>query len=178
MLQLLTALANLPPKATIRNNGQTQLTSLTIEYSVNGGDVQTKDWTGNLNFLETAEIELDEIEFEVFESNNLEIVGISPNANTDDYEKNNTLTYTFEQAPTLNGGVNLFMIFDNSPEETTWELFNSAGNVIQSGGPYDTPGAMKIEPFGSFYNGLLRIGSLRCWWQTECAVQMVTDIML
>jgi hypothetical protein len=137
---------NLSPKATIRNNGQTQLTSLTIEYSVNGGDVQSKEWTGSLGFLETAVVELDEIQFEVLESNNLEIVGLTPNASTDDYEKNNTLVYTFEQAPTLSGGVNLFMIFDNSPEETTWELFNSTGTVIQSGGPYDTPGAMEIVP--------------------------------
>lgn len=133
------------PKATIRNNGQTELTSIILEYSVNGGDVQTKDWTGNLDFLETAEVELDKILFEVMETNTLEIVGISTNASTDDYVKNNTLTYTFEQAPTLNGDINLFMIFDNSPEETTWELLNSSGNVVHSGGPYDTPGAMKME---------------------------------
>lgn len=137
---------SLTPRATIRNNGQTELTSITLEYSVNGGDIQTKDWTGNLGFLETAEVELDEILFQVMETNSLEITGTSTNSSTDDYVKNNTLTYTFEQAPTLSGGVNLFMIFDNSPEETTWDLFNSAGNIIQSGGPYDTPGAMKIVP--------------------------------
>ena len=136
---------SLSPSITIRNNGQVALTSMTIEYSVNGGDVQTADWEGSLAFLETDEIDLDEIIFDVIESNNLEIVGISPNGGTDDYEPNNTFIYTFDQAPVLSGGVNLFMIFDDNPEETTWELINSSGEVVQEGGPYDTPGGMKIE---------------------------------
>jgi len=134
------------PTVTIRNNGQVDLTSMTIQYSVNGGDIQTAEWAGNLGFLGTAEIGLDEISFEVLELNNLEIVGINPNGATDDYENNNTLNYTFDQAPNLSGAVNLFMIFDDHPEETTWELINSSGDLIQEGGPYNTPGAMKIEP--------------------------------
>jgi len=136
----------LEPKVTIRNNGQTELTSITLEYSVNGGDVQTADWSGNLSFLETAEINLDEITFDVLENNELEIVGINPNGSTDDYEVNNTFVHSFTQAPNLSGAVNLFMIFDDNPDETTWELFNSAGEMIQSGGPYSTPGGMKIVP--------------------------------
>lgn len=132
------------PSITIRNNGQVALTSMTIEYSVNGGDIQTADWEGNLSFLETSQIDLDEISFDVLETNNLEIVGVNPNGTNDDFIKNNTLIYTFEQAPNLSGAVNLFMIFDDHPEETTWELVNSSGDVIQEGGPYNTPGGMKI----------------------------------
>ncbi|PLX11894.1 MAG: hypothetical protein C0598_07115 [Marinilabiliales bacterium] len=135
----------LNPIITIRNNGQVNLTSMTIEYSVNDGAVQSADWTGDLAFLETAEIQLDEIAFDVQELNSLEIVGVSPNGSTDDYITNNTFVYLFDEAPVLSGSVNLFMILDESPEETTWELTNSSGEVIQNGGPYDTPG-MKIEP--------------------------------
>jgi len=137
---------SLSPKITIRNNGQVDLTSMTIEYSVNDGPVQSTEWTGNLSFLETADIQLDEITFDVHELNNLEIVGVSPNGTTDDYMPNNTYVFQFDQAPVLSSGVNLFMLFDNSPEETTWELVNSSGEVIQEGGPYDTPGGMKIVP--------------------------------
>ncbi len=136
---------SLNPNITIRNNGQVDLTSLTIEYSVNDGPVQSTEWTGNLSFLETADIQLDEITFDVQELNNLEIVGVSPNGTGDDYMPNNTYVYQFDQAPVLSGSVNLFMLLDNSPEETSWELVNSSGEVIQEGGPYDTPG-MKIEP--------------------------------
>ena len=145
----------LEPKVTIRNNGQVELTSMTIEYSVNGGDVQTTDWAGNLSFLETAQIELDEITFDVVESNDLVIVGINPNGDIDDYEPNNTFTFTFEQAPNVSGAVSLFMIFDDYPEETTWELFDSSGELIQEGGPYTTPGGMKIES--------LDVSSLDCY---------------
>ncbi len=136
----------LEPSVTIRNNGQVELTSITIEYSVNGGDVQTADWAGSLSFLGTAKIALDEIVFDVLETNDLVIVGINPNSSTDDYETNNTFTFTFNQASNLSGAVNLFMIFDDNPEETTWELLNSSGEIIQEGGPYTTPGGMKIEP--------------------------------
>jgi hypothetical protein len=145
----------LEPKVTIRNNGQTELTSITLEYSVNGGEIQTADWSGNLSFLETAEISLDEITFDVLENNELEIVGINPNGSTDDYEVNNTFVHEFTRAPNLSGAVNLFMMFDDNPEETTWELFNSAGEVIQSGGPYSTPGGMKIET--------LEVSTLDCY---------------
>jgi thiol-disulfide isomerase/thioredoxin len=136
---------SLSPKVTIRNNGQETLTSMTIEYSVNGGEVQSTDWTGSLDFLGTELIQLDELLFDVLDTNNLQIVGINPNGSGDDYTPNNTLDFEFTQAPNLSGAVNLFMLFDNEPSETTWELFNSAGDVIQSGGPYDTPGGMKIE---------------------------------
>ena len=145
---------HLTPKVTIRNNGQVDLTSMDLEYSVNGGEVMTASWSGSLGFLETAEIELSEIGFDVIENNELVIVGMQPNGGTDDYATNNTFVYEFTQAPNLSGNVNLFMILDEAPEETTWELLNSAGDIIQSGGPYDNPG-MKLEP--------LEVSSIDCY---------------
>ena len=47
------------PKITIQNTGSTPLTSLIIEYWINDAiNKEVFEWTGNLNFLETEEVEL------------------------------------------------------------------------------------------------------------------------
>jgi len=133
------------PYVTIRNNGGTELTSLTINYSVDGGENQTYVWTGNLEFLETEVVELNEVTFDVADTNMLTITGINPNESTDDYLKNNTFEYMMTRAPVLTGTSIVFLTLDDHPEETTWEIKNSADEVVQSGGPYETSG-QKIEP--------------------------------
>lgn len=125
------------PKVTIRNNGSEDLTSLNIEYSVNGGDTQTYSWTGNLSFLETAVVELPEFDITLqTEDNELVVLAVSPNGSDDDYAKNNTLIHAFDHAAVTEDYVNLILRTDNNPEETTWEITDYEGNVLQSGGPY------------------------------------------
>ncbi|OQY00059.1 MAG: hypothetical protein B6I24_00645 [Bacteroidetes bacterium 4572_128] len=50
------------PVVKIENNGM-DLTSLDISYSVNGGEITTLNWTGELAFLSAMEVELPESEF-------------------------------------------------------------------------------------------------------------------
>ena len=138
---------NIHPYLTIRNNGSNPLTSLHIEYSVNEEETFTYDWSGNLNFLQTDVIDLGEISFTVQDTNRLIVEGLNTNGAGDDYTPNNELVNTFYRAPTLSGQVNLFMILDDNPQETTWQLKNSNGDVIQEGGPYSDPGGMVIEQF-------------------------------
>lgn len=128
------------PFVTIRNNGGNELTSLTINYSVNGGEVQSQEWTGSLSFLETEVIELSEITFDVEDINTLTITGIEPNGGEDDYVSNNTFEYIIDRASVLTGTSIVFLKLDDHPEETTWEIKNSAGEVVQSGGPYEETG--------------------------------------
>jgi hypothetical protein len=128
------------PVVTIRNNGSNPLTSLQLEYSVNGIDTKTYNWTGNLAFLESANIQLDEFSFMVEPENQIIATGLNPNGDPDDYTANDTFAADFLQGPPLSGDVNLFILLDGQPQETTWELLNSAGDVIQSGGPYTTQG--------------------------------------
>jgi len=133
------------PFVTIRNNGGTDLTSITITYSINGGEEQSYEWSGNLSFLETDLIELSEVTFDVDDINVLTITGIDPNGTDDDYTTNNTLEYEITNASILTGTSIVFLTLDDNPEETTWEIKNSSGEVVQSGGPYETSG-QKIEP--------------------------------
>lgn len=136
----------LTPQVKIRNNGSNELTSFQIEYSVNGGEVETYNWNGNLSFLGKDFIELPEIYFTVEENNELLLTAVGTNGIEDDYMPNNILHFNFEQAPILSGDVNLILVLDDKPEETTWEIINSSGQVIQEGGPYSDPGGFVSVP--------------------------------
>lgn len=127
------------PTVSIRNNGAETLTSLTIKYEVNGGDVQTYDWTGSLDFLETANIELSEVTFDLADNNALTIYSEQPSGHGDEYLKNDTLVFEFVKAFVTDDHVTLTMRLDDNPEETSWEIVNSSGEVVHSGGNYTQP---------------------------------------
>lgn len=136
---------SLTPHVTIRNNGGTDITSLTINYAINDGEEQSYEWSGNLSFLQTETVELSEVTFAIADTNQLVITGISPNGSDDDYLPNNTFVFEVIKAPSLTGNSIVFLTLDDHPEETTWEIKNSMGDVVQSGGPYETSG-QKFEP--------------------------------
>lgn len=132
------------PAVIIRNNGSTDLTSFTIHYSVNDGEPQSYEWSGDLAFLATAQIQLSTVNFAVQDTNHLVISCDNPNGANDDYPSNNTSNSPMYEASLVSGNIVLALILDDHPEETTWEIYNSLGDTVQHGGPYDTPGQMII----------------------------------
>jgi len=138
-------LGKVSPVIIIRNNGSENLTSLDIQYSVNGGTPQAYSWTGNLGFLGKDEIALDEISFNVIDENSLVILSENTNGVGDDYVTNDTYIKPFEEAVHTSNQIRLVLITDDNPEETTWEVFNSNGEVILSGGPYTQAGTVIQE---------------------------------
>jgi len=144
------------PVIQIVNYGSTPLTSATMEFFVNGESVHTMEWNGSLDFLQKATIDADEIEFILQDENTLEINVTTINGSSDEYPKNNTISYEFIQSPNINGeAVSLFILLNNAPEETSWELLNHIGEVIQSGGPYSTPNSIINQP--------LEVSDLGCY---------------
>jgi outer membrane protein Omp28/type IX secretion system substrate protein len=135
------------PIATIRNNGNATLTSLDINYLVNGGDVYTHNWTGELNFLETANVELPSIDFTLIADNELEIFSSMPNGEEDEYPDNDALNTDFTMAEHTLTTVNMMLRLDSHPEETSWELSNDEGTVLYSGDNYTTPNQNVMETF-------------------------------
>lgn len=124
------------PKVAIRNNGNTPLTSLDINYKVNDGEVMTYNWTGNLPFLGKTEIELPEISYELMDENHLQVYIDQVNQVADEYHKNDTLMHNFSSALQASRNILVKIRTDNSPEEVTWEIKNNNGEVVFSGGPY------------------------------------------
>ncbi|MCK9451319.1 MAG: T9SS type A sorting domain-containing protein [Bacteroidales bacterium] len=148
--------STMEPQATITNYGSDMLTNATIEFHINGTLVHTTDWSGNLSFLETATVDAGEITFDLQAENELDIVISQTNGQVDDYPKNNAETFDFVESINVNGvDLFLFILLDKSPEETTWELFNTNGEVIQSGGPYSTPSTTLTIP--------LEVSDLGCY---------------
>ncbi len=136
------------PIAKIRNNGEETLTSLALEYNVNGGEVFTYNWTGSLEFTETADVELPEIAFVLEDENIVVVTSLDPNGEQDEYPDNDTKdSEPFTGAFPTPLEVKLMLKLDGNPEETSWDVLDSDGQIVFSGGNYTDPGQMIMETF-------------------------------
>ena len=134
------------PIVLIKNMGSDNMTSLDIEYSINGGASETYAWTGDLGFNLGEEVELPEISFTSEAVNTFEFAVSNPNGQPDPNPDNNTLAADFNAAFVIPSTiVNFELKTDDYPGETTWEVTNSEGAVLYSGGPYSQAGTVFTE---------------------------------
>ena len=128
------------PIVTVRNNGNDDITAFDLNYKVNDGSVVTENWTGTLSPLEKAIIELPDYAFTPMADNNLQVFTNEPNGTSDEYPKNDTLNFPIVSAEPTSLTLYLFVKTDDYPEETTWDVKDDQGTIVQSGGPYEEPG--------------------------------------
>src|SRR5690606_23631013 len=121
---------NITPQVNIQNLGQDPLTSLAIEYEING-ESNVYNWTGNITALHNETIELPEVTFNLQGNNTIEVT--VPN---DDDNGNNSATETFNEAVAGTGTVYMVLHTDNYGIECRWNVKDETGNMIYSGGPY------------------------------------------
>ncbi|MHC1778414.1 MAG: T9SS type A sorting domain-containing protein [Lentimicrobium sp.] len=133
------------PKIAIRNNGNSPLTSLDIKYKVNDGELMSYNWTGNLPFLGKTEIELPEVTYDLLTANTLTVYADQVNQGSDEYFKNDTLVHNFIPAIQASRNVQVKIRTDNFPEEVTWEIVSSTGEIVFQGGPYPEAGVVYTE---------------------------------
>jgi hypothetical protein len=127
------------PLVTISNEGAQSLTSLNINYVVNGDASETYEWTGDLSFQTTEEVQLPPLSFVIQDENDLVIYVTDPNGNDDEDTSNDTITSTFAIAAQVVPDIFLFIKLDDNPGEITWDCKDSEGQILYSGGPYSTP---------------------------------------
>lgn len=135
------------PVVKIANISETPLTQLDFEYSVNDGNLASYQWTGNLDLLETEEVELPEIEFTLDEQNTVEVYCVNPNGQADEYPDNDSAEDSFIGAEKTAQTVKLYMTLDSKPEEISWEVLNADNEVLYSGGDYTQSGQTISETF-------------------------------
>jgi len=140
-------MGKITPKVVLANFGQEPLTSVDIIYHVNGQNQQTYNWTGNLSYLSSQEIELPEVNFSVLAANEAIVFLANPNGTNDQFLQNDTISKTFNAAVVTPNTVKLMLKLDTNPQETTWEVTNSEGSILFSGGPYTQAGALIQETF-------------------------------
>lgn len=135
------------PEVNIRNIGGEIMTSVDIVYQVNNGGTQTFNWTGSLDYLGIETVTLPAINFTGEDNNELIVYTSNPNGNSDQCPDNDEMTVTIPEAPNTPNTVKLILRTDDHPGETTWELLNSAGEVLYQGGPYTSSGQMIQQTF-------------------------------
>jgi thiol-disulfide isomerase/thioredoxin len=125
-------LSSVAPKITIQNMSASNVTALPIQYSINNGQTETFNWTGNLAPLQSAEVTLPSYTFTLQNSNTLNVTLPS-----DDNVSNNTGSTSFNKAAsTITNNLTIKITTDRYGDETTWTLKNSNGVTVASGGPY------------------------------------------
>ena len=122
------------PEISIINSGQITLTSATVTYSLDGAPVTTINWTGSLANNESA-VEVIPPYSNLSPGAHAFVVTISdPNGNTDQNTGNDVFTYNFNVSPLYATATVIFNVTtDDFATETTWELVNSGGTVVDSG---------------------------------------------
>jgi hypothetical protein len=122
----------------IQNTGSTELTSLTINYWVNGDPTpETFEWTGSLGFLETENVTLptnDGLvwEYAQLENNVFHVEVESPNGSADEYAFNNVYHSRFEIPDVMPSEFVLMFNPNDAPEENSYEILDAEGNVVWS----------------------------------------------
>lgn len=126
------------PEIAIFNNGNTTITSLTINWTLNGTP-GTFNWTGTLPYYTYATVTLPTLTFTPQATNTLTLSVSNPNSGaTDENSANNALAASTWQnvVSHVDGTYSLRLQLDNYGSETTWNFYDQNNTVIASGGPY------------------------------------------
>jgi hypothetical protein len=119
------------PSIVIRNNGTTPLTSLDIQYGIEGAVQSTYHWTGSLNFLEETTVALDS--FVWAQGASAFTFAISePNGGVDEYAFNDQARTAFTYPMLLPSTFVIALKTNNNPWENSYTLHDASGNLIHS----------------------------------------------
>jgi len=145
------------PKITIRNHGSNNLTSLDIDYQIDGGGINTINWTGNLSPYAIDSINLPII-YVAGGSHTFAINCTNPNGTVDENLSNDSALVNFTSNDTQ-----LFATFnlttDDYGAELSWIVRdNNSGNIILTGGGYPniTGGQTYVESL-CLYDGCFKL---------------------
>lgn len=133
------------PEITISNNGASALTSADIVYGVNGGSTSTYNWTGNLASTQSTTITLPTISVGAG-TQNFSVTLTNPNNTTDGNTADNNASASFTVVDP-GSEITVEITTDNWGSETTWEITNSFGIALVTGGPYTdgSPGTIYTD---------------------------------
>ncbi|MBK7888499.1 MAG: T9SS type A sorting domain-containing protein [Bacteroidetes bacterium] len=118
------------PVIAIQNTGATPLTQLDITYGRLGGTMASYQWTGTLNFLQTAEVTLPQPNWLSSNTNEFIVIVTNPNGGTDQYGLNDTLITTFNYPVVYTSGLVFELKTNTSGSQTSYTLKDSQGNNL------------------------------------------------
>lgn len=122
-------------QVTICNRGTGTLTSVTLNYTINGGANQTYTWNGSLTQNQSADVTLLNTNF----NGTLNVSIATANGGIDQRVSNNTASRNYFDIATVNYTFTNYVFTlqqDFWGDEITWEIKDGSGVVKYSGGPY------------------------------------------
>ncbi|KGE89482.1 MAG: fibronectin type III domain-containing protein [Phaeodactylibacter xiamenensis] len=151
------------PVVSLFNYGSETLTSVSINYSLDGNPAQNYNWTGSLASNQGEEVTLPAVNFSNG-SHTFTVSTSSPNGGADDEPANNEATSSFS---TGDNTLTLSITLDGYPAETTWTVTDNSNTVLASGGSYSgqqnttvneqiclTDGCFSFNIFDSYGDGI------------------------
>ncbi len=122
------------PDVTVINRGDLNLTSATVTYALDGGANTVVNWTGSLATDGSEIVAMPVYTGLAIGSHSFVISVANPNGVADENASNDTFTFNFDISPSYTTTEVVFnLTTDNYGNETTWQLVDSANNVVSSG---------------------------------------------
>jgi hypothetical protein len=122
------------PEVVIQNTGSSTLTSLHFTYSIEGGPVQTYEWTGSLAFLEqdTVVLPIPALTFWLGTADRFTVNISNPNNQTDEYIYNNSVSSVFDDIEVYPFGelTTIQLQTNNVGNQTKYTLYTGDGEVF------------------------------------------------
>lgn len=130
------------PIIKIKNTGTTPLTSLAIEYKLEGGSPATYNWTGNLAFMQEEIVDLGPAN-DIFANNSsnqfsVRFTNVNGQAN-DENALNDTYKSTFVHVKSYPSKFRVYLKTNNGSDpsnpainETSWNIKDASGTVVYS----------------------------------------------
>ena len=119
----------------LHNFGSATLTGATINYQVDAGPISTYAWTGSLATLSSIEVTLP-LTTASLGAHTFKAWTSGPNGGNDELSTNDSTNSSFTF---MNGNsVSLTLDYGSFPaaDKVTWDLTNSSGDIVSSGGGY------------------------------------------
>lgn len=125
------------PIVKVINTGNATITGLEIDYSINGGQVQTHQWTGSIAFLADKDITLPAINFTPYKGTNTLVVNIRKVNGQDDIEPGNNLNQvSFFPAPATTTTSTFELKPAAQPTQISYKIYDDQNVIIAEGGPF------------------------------------------
>ena len=121
----------LAPEVEIQNMGADALVSVKIKTKINGTEVNSFDWTGDIIFPEKAIVQIPEFPFNASAPYTIEFEVAEPNGGIDENPDDNTLTVDAAEAENIGDQLQLILKTDDHPEDLSVDIINSATGVVE-----------------------------------------------
>lgn len=118
-------------KIMLQNMGTTTLTAVTITGTVGAQTLGPINWVGSL-----AQYEFEEVDLGSFTLTGPEVMNITITATGDALSSDNSVAVNVSNNSAPTQDITIQIVTDNYGSETTWNVKNSGGTTVASGGPY------------------------------------------